>query len=120
MTTIISTDEILEMSARIDALLKLRRISKAQFYKDVGITAGAMSQWKAGRTSPTYNSIARIADYLGVSVAYLTGQEGKASVPEDEVLDAETKELVRCFKSTNSAGRKVIWAVIKAVASGDN
>lgn len=124
MTTIIDTESIIDMNSRIDSLLKLRKIPKAKFYADVGITAGAMSQWKAGRTSPTYNSIAKIADYLGVTVAYLLGQDTeKTATPKndgfhgDDNFDTETLELARRFQNADATGRRIIWAVVREVAS---
>lgn len=124
MTTIIDTESIIDMNSRIDSLLKLRKIPKSKFYTDIGITAGAMSQWKTGKTSPTYNSIAKIADYLGVSVAYLLGQNAeKTATPKNDGFqnndgfDTETLELARRFQNADATGRRIIWAVVREVAS---
>ena len=38
--------------------------------KDTKIYSGAMSNWKAGRTSPTVESLAKLAKYFKVPMEY--------------------------------------------------
>lgn len=111
----------MEMLARIDILLAKSSISKATFYSDVGITGGALSQWKAGATTPRAKSIAKIADYLGVTVEELTGDTTqKTATPEGDGLDEDTLKLARRYQSMNAEGRKAMRALAKVLAQDDD
>lgn len=82
-----------EVVKKIDALLTEEGIPKMKFYKDCKITAGAYSQWRAGLTTPTLNTLDRIARYLGVQTADLafTSKETHKGVIRDRVRVANTR-----------------------------
>ena len=50
--------------------------------KETGVPTSTLSDWKTGRATPKLDKIIKIADYLGVSVDYLSGRE--ESVIEDK------------------------------------
>lgn len=50
---------------------------------EIGINKSTVSNWKNRGTSPTDTTAQKIADYFGVSVQDLTGEE-KAPAPEGE------------------------------------
>lgn len=70
--------DILDMLRRIDELLKLKHLQKKEFYSQIKISDGAVSQWRTGKTKPSLKSISKIADALNVSSEYLMyGMEQK-------------------------------------------
>ena len=110
--------EILEMLARIDVLLNKKSISHADFYAGVGLTAGALSLWRKGKTKPRITTIEKIASYLDVSVAYLLGQEKeKVTTPQNGDLDEESMELIRIYQNADETGRKLIRLAVQSVAA---
>lgn len=75
-------------TARIDALLAQKNISKAQFYEDCQITSASYSQWNTGKTAPKMKNIYRIAEYLETTPEYLlTGIEVQKNKPTTEIGD---------------------------------
>lgn len=109
-------EQVLAMLARIDILLAKNSISKATFYSDVGITGGALSQWKTGATTPRAKSIAKIADYLGVTVDELTGDTAqKTAAPKGDGLSDGAKRLVERYENASEEDRRRILAVVDAV-----
>ena len=109
-------EQVLAMLARIDILLAKSSISKATFYSDVGITGGALSQWKAGATTPRAKSIATVADYLGVTVDELTGgTTQKNAAPKGDGLSDGAKRLVERYENASEEDRRRILAVVDAV-----
>jgi transcriptional regulator with XRE-family HTH domain len=42
--------------------------------KDTGISQATLSDWKNGISVPKVDKLAKIADYLGVSLDYLLGR----------------------------------------------
>ena len=57
--------------SKVKLLCSNNHIKMADFYRECGVTSGAMSQWKSGLTKPSIQTVERIADFLGVSVSYL-------------------------------------------------
>ena len=71
----------------IDLLLTMNGIGKYQFYKDVGISAPAYTQWKQGKNNPRLSKLQQIAEYLGVSVSTLTDEQAvifETEKPEEQ------------------------------------
>lgn len=59
-----------------EQLLQSHGVSSYKVSKDTGVTQTSLSNWKAGRSTPTTKTLQRIADYFGVTVDYLmTGKE---------------------------------------------
>ncbi|WP_246419513.1 helix-turn-helix domain-containing protein [Caproicibacterium amylolyticum] len=88
-------------------LLNKNSVTPYRVYKETGVPQSSLSEWKRGNSMPKIDKIQKIADYFGVSVDYLLGneQKGRASSldekkPEDITLDDftyafldESKEL---------------------------
>ena len=82
---------------RINALLAEKGISKKQFYKDCEITSASYSLWNQNKTMPKMKNLERIADYLGVSVSMLLGDDiyglSKQETAENKQPPSEDGEL---------------------------
>lgn len=55
---------------KLEQLLRERNLTMYKVCKDTKIYSGAMSNWKAGRTSPTVESLAKLAKYFKVPMEY--------------------------------------------------
>lgn len=64
-----------------EQLLQKRGVTSYKVAKEAGVTQTALSNWKAGRSTPTTKTLQKIADYFGVTVDYLIS--GKNDSPED-------------------------------------
>ena len=62
------------MYERFVQLLDERGITAYQVYKDTGVSQSVLSAWKKGVSTPRPITLRVIADYFGVSVAYLKGE----------------------------------------------
>ena len=72
------------MIQRIFSLLAEKGISKMQFYKDVHITSGALTQWKNGVTHPSQKTLLTIAEYLGVTYEWLVAGSAQKEKPVEK------------------------------------
>lgn len=112
----LTPQDVETMLSKVYELLKSKSIPRMQFYSEIGISAGAMSQWKLGKTTPIYNSIAKIADYLGVTVDELTGDiTQKTAAPKSDGLSDGAKRLVEQYENASEEDRRRILAVVDAV-----
>jgi len=91
----------------VEALLSRRHWSQRELAAAAGISPSRVSQILSNPTSPTLDTMTKIADAFGVDVADLT-REGKPAVPVDELevalrhqgdLSAEDIRAVHAFIS---------------------
>lgn len=88
---------------RLEALIKSSGKKQVEFLRDTGINRGTLGQWRTRGSIPNAETIQKIADYFGVSVAYLLGKEDKeeaateaaGAIPNFEKLTEANKEKVR-------------------------
>lgn len=83
-----------DMYKIIDELLNARGISGAKMSADLGMSRSFMTELRKGRAkSVKLETAQKIADYLGVSVSCLMGEETKNPLPDGErtVTDADIK-----------------------------
>ena len=108
-----------------EQLLQKFGITAYKVSKSTGVTQASLSKWKSGKSTPSSETLQKIADYFGVTVDYLmTGKEPEEKEPsltpkderdiskklndtldqlessdglmfDGEALDEETKELLK-------------------------
>lgn len=67
-------------------LLQERGITPYRVAKDTGVTTATLTSWKQGKYTPKAEKLQKIADYLGVSLTYLTtGKEAPSSSSPKEI-----------------------------------
>ena len=85
-----------------EQLLQSHGVSSYKVSKDTGVTQTSLSNWKAGRSTPTTKTLQRIADYFGVTVDYLMAgkEEPKEKAPELTARDERdiAKDLDRIME----------------------
>lgn len=60
-------------------LLQTHGVTAYKVAKDTGISTATMTDWKKGRSTPKIDKLQKIADYFGVTVDYLLGNEAKVN-----------------------------------------
>ena len=96
----------------------------------IGFNRASITMWKNSGNPPKPDLLNKIADYFGVSVDYLLGNEQKKELPDD--TDSEMAELLEDFKTNPelrtlfSLGKnaspedlRTMINVIKAIRGGD-
>ncbi len=68
---------------KIDTLLKEKKIKQVELCNYLGVSKNRYTDWKSGRIKSFVKYLPKIAEYLGVTVEYLTGE----SEVFDEVLE---------------------------------
>ena len=72
---------------RIEELLKSRKIQKSKMLGDLKLSINSFTNWKNRGTTPSGETLQRIADYFGVTVDYLLGKEQEKKPSETEDLE---------------------------------
>ena len=60
-----------------EQLLKKRKITPYRVSKETGVPQSTLSDWKRDRSIPKTDKLQKIANYLGVTLDYLLGNEQK-------------------------------------------
>ena len=71
-----------QIVARIDRLLKERRVSAARMARELGFSSGLYTQWRQGMHTPSQDKLVKIADYFGVTMDYLLGRDPNEGASE--------------------------------------
>lgn len=69
--------DVKDMIKRVESALAERGMSKEEFYAKSKVSSASFSQWNTGIHKPTLKKIFAMAQCLGVSVEFLTGEEKK-------------------------------------------
>ncbi len=83
---------------RIVEIIEDRGISQKELCENTNIKRQTFSTWKNRNSNISLDEASAIADYLNVSLTYLS--TGKGS-PEIQQLTEQEEELLRIFKSLN-------------------
>jgi len=67
--------------ARLDRALRFQGISRSEFARLLNVSRVTVQNWTAGSSFPTVDRVIHIADALGVTPAYLIGQEKPVRIP---------------------------------------
>ena len=78
-------------------LLKKHNVTRYQVSKATGVPQSSLSDWSKGKSKPKYDNMKKNADYFGVSVDYLLGNEEKPAATEASELDALLKDELIAF-----------------------
>lgn len=87
------------MYAKFEELLKRNNVTAYRVAKETGVTTATLTSWKQGKYTPKREKLQKIADYFGVTVEYLTGEEEKNATytinEKDERDIAKDMESIR-------------------------
>lgn len=78
--------------------------------EEVGVKRSNVTHWKAGRNSPSDVTMARIAEYFGVSVSYLKDEEEQKESPTTQTGSEALKEAG--YYQLNEDNKKLIDQMI--------
>ena len=82
------------MCDNFKALLTERGLTRYKISKATGVSQGSLSDWVNGKSIPKYESLKKIADYLGVTVEYLRDEE-KSGENNGELTVKDRRDIAR-------------------------
>lgn len=80
--------------------------------KELSISSGTVTWWKKGKV-PYPATAQKIADYFGVSVSYLLGNEEKEKTPDENNLTEGEKLLLQLFRQVPEEKQPHLIQLIK-------
>ncbi len=97
---------------KVQALADEKGIKINQLLKETGIGAGTFSTWKKRGTIPSGEVLAKIANYFGVTVDYLLGEDQEHKTVSEEMTEEE-KKMHQLFQSVPKENQKELLDLIE-------
>lgn len=106
---------------RLKELRKDRNLLQSDVAKVLSKTITCICDWERGRTEPSIEDLAKLADFFNVSIDYLVGREddfGNITVPgqSTDQLTKDERELLSCFNKMDIYGRDAMLVNARALA----
>lgn len=73
----------------IDKLIDERGIDKKAFYKEIGVSASAYSQWRLRQSYPRFDKLLKAADFFNVDIADIVSGKTPMSFGSTPLIDAK-------------------------------
>lgn len=99
------------MYTHFENVLKSKGLKPSDVSKATKIASSTLTDWKMGRTTPKLDKLEKIAEFLGVSVEFLTtGKE--SSFPE---FEPEHIELISLYSKLNKEQKNIVLTMIRSL-----
>lgn len=83
---------------KINYILAEKGLTGADLERMIGVSNSVYSQWNTKTTKPSKRSLLKVADALGVSVAYLLGNDEQNEEPTLQMESELTKDHIRAIE----------------------
>lgn len=78
-----------------EQLLKEHGITAYRVAKETGVTTSTLTSWKQGKYTPKPEKMQKIADYFGVSLAYLMTGKDESEKKDTTITPKDEREIGR-------------------------
>lgn len=111
-------------SETLRKLRKNKKLNQAQLAKELYISPSAVSQYETGRTTPSRDTLNRVAAYFNVSPEYLMGTSKIYEI--EEMLNQEyypgttVSEVLRKIVRINGKDREALLTIVDSLMMHSN
>lgn len=103
-------------------LLDEKGLKNSDVSRGTGVSNMTLSDWKRGVSTPKYENMEKIANFLGVTVEYLKTGKGRTYNDEDALLDVqisedfELKEAIKKYYNLDDRKKKHVIELINLLS----
>lgn len=98
-------------------LLTKKGLKPADVTRATGVSSTVFSEWKKGKSKPGTEKLIKIANFLGVSVEYLTSGINEPTSNEFEAKDDNERKLLMLCRKVSDASDEEKDALVKQFES---
>lgn len=106
----------MDVGARIAQLRSAYGISQYALWKRSGIAQGALSQYESGAKTPGVDTLERICEALGISLADFFSID---SSDEPSLFSQEEIELIGCYRMLSPGQQRDMRLILRTLARHD-
>ncbi|MGC8470474.1 MAG: helix-turn-helix domain-containing protein [Acetobacteraceae bacterium] len=104
-------DPLASAGARIRAARERRGLTQSGLAEALGVSRSAVAQWETERAGQIRAHLARLAEVLGVSVAWLL-----SGTPESEAASGDELALLRLYRECSAEDRAELLRLARRLA----
>lgn len=111
------------MYERFNKVLQEKGLTAYKVAKDTGISRSTLAAWKKKEYTPKLDKLQKLANYLGVSIQYLTGESNEIDdtqqmqAPNGYYVDKETAEYAEMLRTR--PGARLLFSAAKDISKED-
>lgn len=109
------------MYEKFNKLLQEKGLTAYKVAKDTGVSRSTLAAWKKNEYTPKLDKLQKLANYLGVSVSYLTGESDEIGNTEQiqngYYVDKETAEYAEMLRTRPNA--RLLFSAAKDISKED-
>ena len=111
------------MYERFNKILQEKGLTAYKVAKDTGVSRSTLAAWKKKEYTPKLDKLQKLANYLGVSIQYLTGESNEIDdtqqmqAPNGYYVDKETAEYAEMLRTR--PGARLLFSAAKDTTKED-
>lgn len=111
------------MYERFNKILQEKGLTAYKVAKDTGVSRSTLAAWKKKEYTPKLDKLQKLANYLGVSIQYLTGESDQIDdtqqmqAPNGYYVDKETAEYAEMLRTR--PGARLLFSAAKDISKED-
>lgn len=109
------------MYEKFNKLLQKKGLTAYKVAKDTGVSRSTLAAWKKNEYTPKLDKLQKLANYLGVSISYLTGESNEIDdtqqAPNGYYVDKETAEYAEMLRTRPNA--RLLFSATKDISKED-
>lgn len=111
------------MYERFNKVLQEKGLTAYKVAKDTGVSRSTLAAWKKKEYTPKLDKLQKLANYLGVSIQYLTGESNEIDntqqmqAPNGYYVDKETAEYAEMLRTR--PGARLLFSAAKDISKED-
>ena len=111
------------MYERFNKILQEKGLTAYKVAKDTGVSRSTLAAWKKKEYTPKLDKLQKLANYLGVSIQYLTGESDQIDDPQQMqapngyYVDKETAEYAEMLRTR--PGARLLFSAAKDISKED-
>lgn len=111
------------MYERFNKILQEKGLTAYKVAKDTGVSRSTLAAWKKKEYTPKLDKLQKLANYLGVSIQYLTGESNEVDdtqqmqAPNGYYVDKETAEYAEMLRTR--PGARLLFSAAKDISKED-
>ena len=111
------------MYEKFNKVLQEKGLTAYKVAKDTGVSRSTLAAWKKNEYTPKLDKLQKLANYLGVSISYLTGESDEIDDTQQVqtlngyYVDKETAEYAEMLRTRPNA--RLLFSAAKDISKED-
>ncbi len=102
----------MKLGENIKQIRKEKRLTQKDISNVLGVSVASVTMWELGQRCPSVSSLVKLADYLDVSIDYLTERSNNRTVAQDDENPISTIPIFQKYSELDEYGKRNVSITI--------